>query len=677
MSSLIPVSSSMYRILVADVLPYEHPVFFNNRYFVRLLKSWRVEMDENGNLISKRNLDGRRKQMVEAFLAFLQESGHNNKKSFQYEIAKDDDGVNKRMRKLTLIHPYDQIKMAYFYKKYHSVILDFCNRSHFSLRYPYKVATHHRKNKGFPHYISDETAYKEFDEGQRHYFAYRKFKNINAFYESFDFLNAERSYTHMQKLDIKRCFDNISPDILAKALYRESIDDCQQSIASDFCCLMRSFHSKEGIVIGPEFSRIFAEMLMQRIDCIIEKEMSKRGFYNKKDYTFYRYVDDGFLFYDDDSVRGDFEYVYNVVLRDYGLSINKKASKYKCYDHRPFVEGISAAKISIKALVKDTFTNRLTTLQGLLNTQRRTLQSPLFLNYQSFVSSIRSIVYEYGIHFKDIAAYTLAQIIIRLEDLLREYNGLLRDYTGTEYFDYLSETTKRTITKYYDDFNEFSSNLIETLFYLVSSDLRMSTTVKVITVINRLQLFVRGKFKYENGLNSVKFPSNTIDDVDDKITIEISKLLKDSHVARRYPLEALNLLELEKKMSSKCRLSPKILTDYVHNMKVNLNFFTVFELLHFTKLDLKYKDVNDIALEWLTPRLNKKAEDTEDFYTQLEFLSLFSSCSSQSQEQYKGKITKFNKDVVDFIKSQKHFFVNWDKYDLFSELDNLNSEEVY
>lgn len=677
MSSLVPVSSSMYRMLVADVLPYEHPVFFNNRYFVRLLKSLRVEMDDEGNLVSKKKLDGRKKQMVDAFLAFLQKSGENNKECFQYEIAKDDDGENKRMRKLTLIHPYDQIKMAYFYKKYHSVILDFCNRSHFSLRYPYKVATHHRKDKGYPHYISDETADKELDEGQRHYFAYRIFKNINAFYESFDFLNAERSYTHMQKLDIKHCFDNISPDILAKTLYGETIDHCQQTIASDFCSLMRSYHSKNGIVIGPEFSRLFAEMLMQKIDCIIEKEMATRGYQNKKDYIFYRYVDDGFLFYDDDNVRGDFEYVYSIILRKYGLTINKKAGKYKCYDHRPFVEGISVAKISIKTLAKDAFTNRLTTLQGLLNTQRKIAQSPLFLNYQSFVSSIRSIVYENGIHFKDIAAYTLAQIKIRFEELLREYNGLLREYTAAEYFDSLSVETERTIIKYYDDFNEFASNLIESLFYLVSCDLRMSTTMKVITIINRLQLFVRGKFKYENGLKSVKFPSNRIDDVDDKITIEISKLLKDSHVARRYPLEAMNLLELEKKMSPKCRLSPKILTDYVHNLKADLNFFTIFELLHFTRLDQKYNDVNDIALEWLTPRLNKGADNTEDFYAQLEFLSLFSSSSSQCQERYKDKVSNFNKDIVDFTKSQRHLFINWEKYDLFSELDNLNSEEVY
>lgn len=678
MSSLVPVSSSMYRILVADVLPYERPVFFGNRYFVRLLKSWLVEMDDKGNLVSNKKLDENKKLKVDAFLEFLQRSGQVNNQCFQYDIAKDVDGAYRRMRKLTLIHPYDQIRMAYFYKKYHSIILDFCNRSHFSLRYPYKVATHHRKIKGFPHYISDEVAEKDIDEGQRHYFAYRKFKNINQFYESFDFLNAERAYSHMQKLDIHHCFDNISTDILSKALYGNNIEHCKQTIASDFYYMMKSFCSdNSGIVIGPEFSRLFAEMLMQRIDYIIERKLAVAGFKNREDYVFYRYVDDGFLFYDEEEVRGEFEYVYNMTLREYGLSINKKVDKYKRYDHRPFLEGITAAKIKIKVLVKETFANRLITLQGLLNAGQKIPQSPLFLKYQSFIAGIRSIVYEYDIRFKDIATYTLSQIKIKLDDLLSAYNTLLREYISADYFDRINEVTRKAIIKYYNDFEAFSSNLIEILFYFVSCDLRMSTTVKLITIINRLQLFVRGKFRYDNGLCSLKFPSNDIDNIDKKITTELTKLLRDSSLARRCPLEALNLLELEKKMAPKCMLSPKILKNYLNNIEKRLNFFTAFEILHFTKLDSKYKIVNDIILRWLSPKLSKEAVNTEDFYAQLEFLALYTSSSKKIQEEYKGKISRFSEALVDFIGSQRHLFINWDKYDLFSELNNLNSEEVY
>lgn len=678
MSSLVPVSSSMYRVLVADVLPFEHPVFFNNRYFVRLLKSLHVEMDESSRLFSCKAFEGKKKDTVEAFLEYIQNSGQKNTECYQYEISKDDDDENRTMRKLTIIHPYDQIKMAYFYKKYQSIILDFCSRSNFSLRYPYKVATHHRKDKGYPHYISDEEKVVEPDEGQRHYFAYRRFKNINNFYESFEFLNAERSYSCMQKLDIKHCFDNIHPDILAKALYDTDINSCQQTIAADFGNLMKNFKAKgDGIIIGPEFSRLFSEILMQRIDNIVEKRMRARGYNNKRDYTFYRYVDDGFLFYDEEEVRGFFEYIYTIVLREYGLSLNKKASKYINYGYRPFLEGITAAKIGIRQLVKETFANRLNTLQGILNAQIQAIQSPLFLDYQNFISKVRAIVFEHGILFKDITTFTLGQIKVRVEELLKNYNGLLKEYTNAENFDSVSEITNKAIKKYYTDFEEFSSNLTEALFYLASCDLRMSTTVKVIAILNRIQLFVRGKYKYENYLSSVKFPSEIIDDLDSKITLELTKIFKNSRIARRYPLEALNFLELEKKMGDKNKVSPKILFDYVKDIKCDFNFFTIFEILHFTRLDSKYSDVNELAIDWLTPRLEREATNTEDFYSQLEFLSLYSSLTERAQKKLKDNVSKFDKKVVQFVKTQRHMFINWDKYDLFSELGNLNSEEVY
>lgn len=99
--------------------------------------------------------------------------------------------------------------------------------------------------------------------------------------------------------------------------------------------------------------------------------------------------------------------------------------------------------------------------------------------------------------------------------------------------------------------------------------------------------------------------------------------------------------------------------------------------MHFTKLDSKYKIVNDIILRWLSPKLSKEAVNTEDFYAQLEFLALYTSSSKKIQEEYKGKISRFSEALVDFIGSQRHLFINWDKYDLFSELNNLNSEEVY
>ena len=62
--------------------------------------------------------------------------------------------------------------------------------------------------------------------------------------------------------------------------------------------MMQSLNAREtnGIVIGPEFSRIFAEIILQNIDEKVENELRRRKINNKVNYECYRYVDDYFLF---------------------------------------------------------------------------------------------------------------------------------------------------------------------------------------------------------------------------------------------------------------------------------------------------------------------------------------------------------------------------------------------
>ena len=54
--------------------------------------------------------------------------------------------------------------------------------------------------------------------------------------------------------------------------------------------------SSNGIVVGPEFLRMMAEILLQHIDNEILLELEKDGIFYKVDYAAFRYVDDIFLF---------------------------------------------------------------------------------------------------------------------------------------------------------------------------------------------------------------------------------------------------------------------------------------------------------------------------------------------------------------------------------------------
>mgnify|MGYP000570755139 CR=1 FL=1 len=73
-----------------------------------------------------------------------------------------------------------------------------------------------------------------------------------------------------------------------------------------------NFGNSHGIVVGPEFSRIFAEIILQSTDVDIKNKLKDLyGLTENVDYTIKRYVDDYFLFYNDENIRKD---VYKTVI---------------------------------------------------------------------------------------------------------------------------------------------------------------------------------------------------------------------------------------------------------------------------------------------------------------------------------------------------------------------------
>lgn len=186
MSKLLRVSNSKYRVVISDVLPFERPIFFSNRFFARFLKYYGVKV-ENDRLVATRNVED------EGLTEFLQLLGGNpgvRRPCFQYKITKDghEDG-----RTLSVVHPFHQVKMVEFYERYKMLLIDFCQRSNYSIRFPYKVADYQKKQKGYYKLFSDDATPMDTSESLKHFFAYKHYKNINYFYDDFRFLRAEKS----------------------------------------------------------------------------------------------------------------------------------------------------------------------------------------------------------------------------------------------------------------------------------------------------------------------------------------------------------------------------------------------------------------------------------------------------------------------------------------------------
>ncbi len=268
------IKQSIYRILLSEVLPYELPLIISNNRFYNIADKLRMQIvDDKLKHRSTKEYD----KWADAFVLLL--NGNSSiKSSFNYYINKGD---GQQARELVIIHPFMQMKILDFYKKYDSLILNFCQKSNFSLRYPHKRATFLRPKSNISKAAEDFLDYKA-NTNPKHYFHYQKYQNINSFYDGTEFLRLESRFKHIYQTDIHHCFDDIPIMDLAQRLYKlGKTPTVKNNFASKFSLMMKEMNNgrihenpthndkaetkdiSESVLIGPEFSRIFAEMFLK------------------------------------------------------------------------------------------------------------------------------------------------------------------------------------------------------------------------------------------------------------------------------------------------------------------------------------------------------------------------------------------------------------------------------
>lgn len=678
MSKLLRVSRSKYRVVISDVLPYERPVFYSNRFFARFLKYYGIEVEE-GMLVARRHGD---EPGLKDFLEILGGRKGAVRRSFQYSISKEG---HREGRRLTVVHPFHQVEMVDFYDRYKMLIIDYCMRSNFSIRFPYKVADCQKKQKGYHKVYSDDASPVDTSESLKHFFAYKYFKNINFFYGDYRFLRAEKKFRCMTKLDLKHCFDRIQPESLSMAMFDHEMEDCKGSMAYDFWRLQDKFRvSKEGIIIGPEFSRIYAEIILQRIDREVERRMGEEYKVRNRDYIFYRYVDDGFLYYNDRGDRNCFFSLYRSELKKYGLSINKE--KVVEFAQRPFVEAISIAKGLILRLINERFQNRLDTFKGFVHSQNNRFDTPAVLDFKTFVNEVRTIMCTCGenMKYKDITSFLLGVIQKRVGLLVRDFNLLYAQYCRAIGDGSINDKGLEIKEKYERGFIDFAKSIVEVVFYFLSCDMRMSTSLKVVSIINKLQLFVRGRYQIDECLMSEKFPAYFVETLDDKISDEIASFLLNATPEKYNLMEILNILEVEKIMLLKNQIAPKVLTDFwkkCEKKTAGLNFFTVFEMLHFIKDAAGYHDLRDRLLGWIDQQVKTLADATES-NTEAVLTFMETMCCPWIDQKVKKEYARAlcgdaSDKLYRFAQKQKNLFIQWHGYRLDEAIQHVNSAEVY
>lgn len=700
----LKISKSKYRAILTEVLPYEMPLFFNSKSFVRFLKYHDVTVND-GKLTAQRHNSHALSKILELL------SGSDERiTNFNYTISKDGNADGRR---LTVMHPFHQILVADFYEKYESLIIHFCEKSQFSIRHPWRVASEILSKSSFEEIISDDSDTHISPDSAKSYFIYKKYSNISRFYDDYEFLNLERNFEYLLKIDIEKCFDSINPDDLPLLVYGidyKPDEYCEKDFIFDFIKLHKvirnglptteSNHEK-GIIIGPEVSRIFAEIFLQHVDFLVQSRLREEFRLTfPKDYMFHRYVDDSFITANSIETIRKVRNAYSCTLQSVGMSL--KENKELLYKERPFVNGLSLIKSKLKDLVDETFENKLSTFKGFKDLQNGRYDAPTQIEYRSFINQLRLIVAEarFSIRensigtkddkpnsiYRDISSFVLGCMVNRMHSLLKEFNELYRDYSALEKkgIDYSKGLTIKT--SYEEKFKEFCEDLIESLFFLLSSDLRMATSITVVKIVDILQRFVRGEYIFSGNLKSAKFPSGFISDIDERITKETLKLLRHKSANGSSGLmELLNLLELQYLMYPRNRINEKSLLSFLDKNKVDqkLNYFTAFQLIHFTQGKKRYCEILRYVTPWLQDQfykfLSTMGSDTESLLTVFSTLSAPYHYGLQSLlvPDFPPYLDFENREISRILQKSGGLFINWNDYSVSEELEQRKGHNVY
>ncbi|HCD1131325.1 TPA: antiviral reverse transcriptase Drt3b [Morganella morganii] len=455
------------RVLLTDVLPYEIPFILTNEGFYKFSKN-------------KNNL--KKNKFIYDF--FTKKNENNETNPLIYRIAKDNDSS----RNLFLIHPKNQLQIVELYKNYNQLISHLCSRSTYSLRHPSKIAYTYQKNnnsilKRYEDKFKDEGVGIDDDEPMyaSTFFEYKEISFLYKFYDSYQFHRIEKKFDKLFKFDIAKCFSSISTFYLSKSIreiqsYHNSIG--LHSFENLFQKIMENcyFGNSHGLVVGPEFSRIFSEILLQSIDIEIKKSLKNHvtsdgriiKIKENTDYVIKRYVDDYFLFYNNEDIGN---HVYKETLRQlekFKLYINEsKNTKYTV----PFITGVTIAKQEYRKLIESLFSKF-----GYIddNEIKKGIKSPMHRFHQlanQLITDIKCIVYKNKISYSAITGYyfTLAR------NKVCEIHEHIDDYKD-------DPIQSEKITN-------FLIIIIELSFFIHSMDFRVRSTYlisQIIILINKI-----------------------------------------------------------------------------------------------------------------------------------------------------------------------------------------------
>lgn len=569
-------SSDVHRALLTDTLPYEVPVLFSNSgFYLRIQNKChaRIELATGLNFF------------------------FNHPFTIPYSF-----GVRKNShedRRLSISHPGSQVQWAKFIHQNAQLIIGLCNKSTFSLRHPAKVASRYyeksvalRQKAEFGDVEVESTGLAKPQEQASSFFAYQRYNLIYKFYDSTEFHDLESEFQLLRKLDISKCFPHIYTHSISWAVRSKNfIKNNLSAVTFDttFDRLMRhaNYDETNGIVVGPEVSRIFAEIILQRVDQETKNELEEAWHLKDgKDYAVRRYVDDFFVFARTETSLDTIQRVLAKNLEEYKLYLNGAKTETS---HRPFISGQTAAKVRLAELLDNFFEKHTVSYK-----QRREELSSLQdatngpISLKTFdptpVSYVRNSTQLADSYIRDIKS----TILLHDSDYEAVSNHLftvLRKRT----INFLGDLPKNTILINIEKIVALMSVIIDIAFFVFSMSPRARITYQLAQIclaIKKLTFSIGGELQDCIGGRVANHLKRTIE-----------LLAKNS---RSQNVEFLNLLIVLREYGQAHRISEKTLLEFFNLTPISSDdkmrfpgYFQALTLLHYIGDDPNYSQLKN------------------------------------------------------------------------------------
>lgn len=690
----IRLSNRRQRPVISDTLPFEVPACFSNRHFCDLLVRYDVQL--RAGVIRWECPD----DSVDTFMRLI--TGVPTTEAVQLEsvsifgktrhlrrlpllphslitkpLAFEICHKANEARKLSIPHPLNQLAVAEFYNEHASLITYFAGLSPFSIRRPSTVARY----SNFKDRLHDRLLDKQFgqveERGKEYdqigsFFVYDEYSNVFKFFESRKYHRAEKRFNAMAKIDVGRCFDSIYTHSLPWALHgnraiKDNLVSSKTTFAGKFDALMQNLNQNEtnGIVIGPEFSRVFAELILQSVDVAVANALRSKGLYHRHDYEIFRYVDDFYIFYNKpEDLVTILDYV-RYKLSEVKLNVNP--DKTKVYD-KPIITEITIAKNLIAKLLSDEIRVKVGTTNSDIEASLQPGAEPLVpkafacdSDSQDLIVAYKTVLKMAGVSYLDVGNYTFALIESAVDRILSAYVKTEASYRSEH------------------ELMVALLNVTELAFFVYASaprvniSIRMTRIVSVVTSSLR-RLRVSGeekhkffKFVHDNAAHQLK-KNQTLDF---KEIENLYLLVALAEIGKEYWLE-------EPALRQHLRIDAGKDGKYI--CKHELGYFTITVLLFYMrnkkKFDVLRSFVIESAMLKLEARKHYRHKDAELIMLALDLLSC-PFVDAHSKGRIAAVYDLSAADVAKIGRLSANWFTSWRGGNIGEELDAKRRREVY